>query len=97
MRTTLKRGVGHGIEADGNGHGAHPPVFASQIVHYRQPGPEHPVWRLVGKVFLWLLAVAGMVAGGLAGAAYLYFDDTVEDIVAKTPAVKIAARNPSRI
>ena len=92
MRTTLKRGVGHGIEADGNGHGARPPVFASQVVHYRQPRPNHPVLLLLGKAFLWLFAAAGMVAGGLAGAAYLYFDDTVEDIVAKTPAVKIAAK-----
>jgi LCP family protein required for cell wall assembly len=95
MRTTLKRGVGHGIEGDGNGYAARPHVFASQVVHYRQPRPNHPVLRLLGKVFLWLLAFAGMVAGGVAGAAYLYYDDTVEDIVAKTPAVKIAAKRLS--
>jgi LCP family protein required for cell wall assembly len=94
MRTTLKRGVGHTISVDGDGNGrvAHPPILASPVVRYRQPRPEHPAWRLLGKAFLWLLALAGMVAGGLAGAAYLYFDDTVEDIVAKTPEVKIAAK-----
>jgi polyisoprenyl-teichoic acid--peptidoglycan teichoic acid transferase len=95
MRTTLKRGVGHGIEADGNGYVARPPVLTSHVVHYRQPRPNHPVLRLLGKAFLWLLALAGMVAGGIAGAAYLYYDDTVEDIVAKTPAVKIAAKRLS--
>jgi LCP family protein required for cell wall assembly len=97
MRTTLKRGVGHTIAADGdgNGRGAGPPVLTSPVVRYRQPGPNHPVLRLLGKGFLWLLALAGMVAGGLAGAAYLYFDDTVEDIVAKTPEVRIAAKRLS--
>ena len=97
MRTTLKRGVGHtiGVDGDGNGHAARPPVLTSPVVHYRQLPPRHPYLRLLGKAFLWLLALAGMVAGGLAGAAYLYFDDTVEDIVAKTPAVKIAAKRLS--
>jgi LCP family protein required for cell wall assembly len=97
MRTTLKRGVGHtiAVDGDGNGYAARPPVLTSPVVHYRQPQPEHPFLRLLGKALLWLLALAGMVAGGLAGAAYLYFDDTVEDIVAKTPAVKIAAKRLS--
>jgi LCP family protein required for cell wall assembly len=94
MRTTLKRGVGHtiAVDGDGNGRGAGPPILTSPVVRYQQPRPEHPFLRLLGKAFLWLLAAAGMVAGGLAGAAYLYFDDTVEDIVAKTPEVKIAAK-----
>jgi LCP family protein required for cell wall assembly len=95
MRTTLKRGVGHTVDGDGNGHVARPPLLTSPVVHYRQPRPEHPFLRFLGKAFLWLLALAGMVAGGLAGAAYLYFDDTVEDIVAKTPEVKIAAKRLS--
>jgi LCP family protein required for cell wall assembly len=95
MRTTLKRGVKHGITVDGNGNGARPLVLTSPVVHYRQPRPKHPVLLLLGKAFLWLLAFAGMVAGGLAGAAYLYFDDTVEDIVAETPEVKIAAERLS--
>jgi LCP family protein required for cell wall assembly len=96
MRTTLKRGIGHTIAVDGDGNGAGaPPVFTSPVVHYRQPRPDHPVLRLLGKAFLCLLAFAGMVAGGLGGAAYLYFDDTVEDIVAKTPEVRIAAKRLS--
>jgi LCP family protein required for cell wall assembly len=97
MRTTLKRGVGHTIAVDGdaNGRSAQPPVLTTPVVHYRQPRPTHPVLRLLGKAFLWLLAFAGMVAGGLGGAAYLYFDDTVEDIVAKTPEVRIAAKRLS--
>jgi LCP family protein required for cell wall assembly len=94
MRTTLKRGVGHTVSVDGDGNGrvAHPPILTSPVVRYRQPRPEHPFLRLLGKAFLWLIALAGMVGGGLAGAIYLYFDDTVEDIVAKTPEVKIAAK-----
>jgi LCP family protein required for cell wall assembly len=97
MRTTLKRGVGQriGVDGDGNGRGTLPPGVLTPVIRYRQPRPDHPVLRLVGKAFLWLLALAGMVAGGLAGAAYLYFDDTVEDIVARTPAVKIAAKRLS--
>jgi anionic cell wall polymer biosynthesis LytR-Cps2A-Psr (LCP) family protein len=95
MRTTLKRGVKHGIAVDGNGHGARAPILRSPVVRYRQPRPNHPVLLLVGKAFLWLLAFAGMVAGGAAGAAYLYFEDTVDDIVAETPEVKIAAERLS--
>jgi LCP family protein required for cell wall assembly len=97
MRTTLKLGVGHriAVDGDGNGHGTLPPGLFSPVARYRQPGPSHPVLLLLGKVFLWLLALAGMAAGGLAGAAYLYFDDTVEDIVARTPEVKIAAKRLS--
>jgi LCP family protein required for cell wall assembly len=97
MRTTLKLGVGHriAVDGDGNGHGTLPPGLFSPVARYRQPRPSHPVLLLLGKVFLWLLALAGMAAGGLAGAAYLYFDDTVEDIVARTPEVKIAAKRLS--
>jgi LCP family protein required for cell wall assembly len=97
MRTTLKRGVGHriAVDGDGNGRGTLPPGLLSPVARYRQPRPDHPVLLLVGKVFLWLLALAGMAAGGLAGAAYLYFDDTVEDIIARTPEVRIAAKRLS--
>src|ERR671914_331753 len=97
MRTTLKRGVGHRItvDGDGNGRGTLPPGLLTPVARYKQPRPNHPVLLLVGKVFLWLFALAGMVGGGLAGAAYLYFDDTVEDIVARTPEVRIAAKRLS--
>ena len=97
MRTTLKRGVGHriAVNGDGNGRGTLPPGLLSPVARYKQPRPNHPVLLLVGKVFLWLFALAGMVAGGVAGAAYLYFDDTVEDIVARTPEVRIAAKRLS--
>src|SRR5919106_2431861 len=97
MRTTLKRGVGHriAVDVDGNGHGTLPPGVLTPVARYRQPRPNHPVLLLLGKVFLWLFALAGMVAGGLGGAAYLYFDDTVEDIVARTPEVRIAAKRLS--
>jgi LCP family protein required for cell wall assembly len=97
MRTTLKRGVGHriAVDGDGNGRGTLPPGLLTPVARYKQPRPNHPVLLLLGKVFLWLFALAGMVAGGLAGAAYLYFDDTVEDIVARTPEVRIAAKRLS--
>ncbi len=97
MRTTLKRGVGHriAVDGDGNGRGTLPPGLLTPVARYKQPRPDHPVLLLLGKVCLWLFAVAGMVAGGVAGAAYLYFDDTVEDIVARTPEVRIAAKRLS--
>jgi LCP family protein required for cell wall assembly len=97
MRTTLKRGVGHriAVDGDGNGRGTLPPGLLTPVARYKQPRPNHPVLLLLGKVFLWLFALAGMVAGGVAGAAYLYFDDTVEDIVARTPEVRIAAKRLS--
>jgi LCP family protein required for cell wall assembly len=97
MRTTLKRGVGHriAVDGDGNGRGTLPPGVLTPVARYKQPRPNHPLLLLVGKVLLWVFALAGMVAGGIAGAAYLYFDDTVEDIVARTPEVRIAAKRLS--
>src|ERR687892_20186 len=88
MRTTLKRGVGRSAAADGNGHAAPPPALvaelapvpAPQVTRYRQPPPPRPgVLRRVERGFLWLVASAAVVALGLAGGAYLYFE---EDVIA---------------
>ena len=63
MRTTLKRGIGRGAAVNGNGRAVLPPAILTQITRYRQPLPERRSFGAkVGRVFLWLVAFAMMIA-----------------------------------
>src|SRR5207302_5941117 len=78
MRTTLKRGIGRGAAVNGNGRAVLPPAILTQVTRYRQPLPERRSFRAkVGRVFLWLVAFAMMVALAALGGAYLYYHQTV--------------------
>ena len=91
MRTTLKRGIGRGAGANGNGHATLPPGVLTPMVRYRQPPPSRPtVAARIGKFFLGLLVVVLMVAGGAAGGLYLYGHDFA-NAIAPTGALKVAA------
>ena len=68
MRTTLKRGIGRASAVNGNGRAVLPPTIAPPFTRYRQPEPERrSIAGLVGRIFLWLAAVALMVASGIGG------------------------------
>ncbi len=92
MRTTLKRGIGRGAGANGNGRAVLPPAVQLPQTHtrYRQPRRERSAAGIVAAVLGWLLVAIVTVAVGLAGGAYLYFHETVRDIAAHTPELKIA-------
>jgi LCP family protein required for cell wall assembly len=94
MRTTLKRGVGRGASANGNGRAVFPPTAASTITRYRQPPPPTRTGLgLLGRIllgtFLTILALALAVAGG----SYLYFHQSVAAVQASTPEVVKAQKS----
>jgi LCP family protein required for cell wall assembly len=87
MRTTLKRGIGRGAAANGNGRAVLPPTVAlPQTVNvYRQPRRRRSVAAVAAAVLGWLLVALVTTGVGLAGGVYLYFHETVLDIAAHTP------------
>jgi LCP family protein required for cell wall assembly len=93
MRTTLKRGIGRGAAVNGNGRAVLPPDViapATPITRYRQPVRERGFLHSLARALGWLLVCVLTVAAGLLGGAYLYFHQSVRDVVAHTPAVKVA-------
>lgn len=93
MRTTLKRGIGRGAAFNGNGRAVLPPGVGGQgtaVTRYRQPLVERGFLYYFAKTLVWLLVLVVTGAVGLAGGAYLYFHQTVRDVVAHTPEVKLA-------
>ncbi len=92
MRTTLKRGVGRGAELNGtNGHAVFPPAAVSSVVKYRAPVAKRSGLGLFGRILFFTLLL--LVALGLAsaGAAFLWFHETVSGLKAHSPAVIAAS------
>jgi LCP family protein required for cell wall assembly len=86
MRTTLKRGIGRGAGANGNGRAVLPPLVSPSMTLYRQPErARRSGWRLAATILVWLLLAAVVAAAGLAGGVYLYLHEKVAEIQAKTP------------
>src|SRR5919199_2924893 len=93
MKTTLKRGMGRGAAANGNGRAVFPPGVRTPMTRYRQPDPEpRTAWQLIRVVALWTILVALVVAGGAAGAAYLRAHRFVAAVAPKTKADKATAK-----
>src|SRR5919107_5878268 len=93
MRTTLKRGIGRAAGRNGNGRAIFPPAIPPAIVRYRQPdAPKRSLWRRLARGFLWLLALALLVAIGAGGGAYLYYNETIDAVSAHSRDVKIASK-----
>jgi LCP family protein required for cell wall assembly len=93
MRTTLKRGIGRGAAVNGSGRPVLPPGALSPITIYRQPEPPpRSRWDAVRTVAAWSLAALLVVIGSAAGGAYLWFHESVANVVASTPDVKVAAK-----
>jgi LCP family protein required for cell wall assembly len=92
MKTTLKRGYGRGAALNGNGHSTVPPRV-TPVTRYRQPEPpRRGGLALVGRILAGTLLLVVLLAGGVAGGAYLYFHQTVAAVRAHTPDVKKAAK-----
>ena len=92
MRTTLKRGIGRGAAANGNGRPVLPPGTLSPITIYRQPEPlPRSRWAFVRTALAWSFVGLLVVIGSAAGGAYLWFHQSVAEVVATTPDVKVAA------
>jgi LCP family protein required for cell wall assembly len=77
VRTTLKRGIGRGASVDGNGRVILPPGALSPMRRYAQPPRRHSSLRVFGRIAFWGFAILLMVAGGIAGGAYIYFQREV--------------------
>jgi LCP family protein required for cell wall assembly len=92
MRTTLKRGIGRGAGANGHGRAVLPPAaqLPQTLTRYRQPKRERSAAGIAAAVLGWLLVTIVTLAVGLAGGLYLYYHQTVRDITAHTPELKIA-------
>jgi len=92
MRTTLKRGIGRGAAVNGNGRPVLPPGALSPITIYRQPEPApRSGWATLRTIFAWVSVAFLVVVGSIGGGAYLWFHESVAEVVASTPDVKIAA------
>src|SRR5204862_3006977 len=93
MKTTLKRGMGRGAAANGDGRAVFPPGPRTPMTRYRQPDPKpRGAWQLVRLVALWTVLAALIVAGGAAGAAYLRAHRFVDAVAPKTKQDRAAAK-----
>ena len=90
MRTTLKRGT-RGVHT--NGRGSRPPVPGAFPGGAFGPVSRYAVWhrsrwRIAGKLLGWLAIVAVVAAGALGGGVWLYLNESVNAVQAKSEAVK---------
>jgi LCP family protein required for cell wall assembly len=93
MKTTLKRGIGRGAAANGDGRAVLPPSIAPPITRYRQPPPpRRTFFGFLARAFAWLFVAALTSAAGVAGGAYAFLQQTVEEVSAHTPEVRLAAK-----
>ena len=85
--------MGRGAAVNGNGRAVLPPGALSPITIYRQPPPlPRTRWGVLRTVLVWLLVSLLVCAGSVAGGAYLWFHESVAEVVAHTPDVKVAAK-----
>jgi LCP family protein required for cell wall assembly len=93
MRTTLKRGVGRGTALNGNGDAVYPPETISLVTRYEQPPPpRRSGFVLLRRILLGTLLVVLSLSLAVAGAAYLWFHQSVTAIRAHSVDVKVAQR-----
>ena len=94
MRTTLKRGIGRGAAANGNGRAVYPPGTISTVTRYRQPPPpERSALSLVRRIIVGTLVIVSSIAIAVAAGSYLYFHQSVAAVVAHTPSVVKASKS----
>ncbi|HEY6962829.1 MAG TPA: LCP family protein [Gaiellaceae bacterium] len=93
MRTTLKRGVGRGATANGNGKTVLPPGTLSTVTRYRQPPPPagSSALGVVGRILLIVFLVVSSLVLAIAGGAYLYFHQSVAAVQVHSKDTKRAA------
>ena len=89
MRTTLKRGIGRGSSANGNGKAQLPPGPIAPVTIYRQPVPPGRSGTSTALRFLgWAAVVLAVCVTGVAGGAYLYLHESVAAVAPETADVK---------
>jgi LCP family protein required for cell wall assembly len=89
MRTTLKRGIGRGAVANGNGKAQLPPGPIAPVTFYRQPEPPRRSGAAVALRLLgWAAIVLAVCVAGVAGGAYLYLHESVAAVAPETADVK---------
>jgi LCP family protein required for cell wall assembly len=89
MRTTLKRGTGR-VKTNGNGRAPVPPGLLTPVTHYRRP--RRGTLHLLGRIFLWMFILVFVAAGALAGGAWLFINQSISAVAAKSAAVKAAEK-----
>jgi LCP family protein required for cell wall assembly len=85
MRTTLKRGSTNGTT---DGAPVLPPGPLTHVTRYGPP--RRSPFRLVGKIVAWLVAAVLVVAGGLAGGVWLWWEHSLAATAPSTPAERLA-------
>ncbi len=94
MRTTLKRGVGRGAGANGNGRAVFPPGAISAVTRYRQPPPPRNTGLgLLRRILVATLLVVTSLGLAVGGGSYLYFHQAVATVRAHTPEVVKASKS----
>jgi LCP family protein required for cell wall assembly len=93
MKTTLKRGVGRGNGANGNGREIVPPAPLPPVAFYRQPPPpRRGRTALAVRILGWAGFVLAMCVAGVVGGAYLYLHESVAAVAPRTEGVRVAAK-----
>ena len=92
MRTTLKRGLGRGAAVNGNGRAVFPPGVPTAVTRYRQPPRRRAGLYFAAKIVGGALATLLMLAASLVGGIYLFFHESIADVQARTPEIKLAQR-----
>jgi LCP family protein required for cell wall assembly len=87
MRTTIKRGTGR-VDGNGHGQGSLPLTPLSSVTRYK-PRRRSPLVA-IGKVLLWTLVVLLVAAGALAGGAWLFINQSISAVRARSPELKAA-------
>ncbi len=78
MRTTLKRGIGRGDAANGNGKLQLPPGPLEPVTIYRQPEPPPRSRRsLALRILGWAALVLAVFVSGTGGGLYLFWHKSV--------------------
>src|SRR5438105_3900589 len=71
--------MGRASAVNGNGRAVLPPLIAPPITRYRQPEPEpRSITALIGRIVLWMVAAAVMVAAGIGGGYYLFLNESTK-------------------
>jgi LCP family protein required for cell wall assembly len=93
MRTTLKRGYGRAVEADGNGRPVLPPAVPSPMTRYVSAGPSRRSgWRTAAAILGWFVIAVLVLAAGLGGGVYLWVHDSIAATAPHTLDVKKATK-----
>ncbi|HEV2592307.1 MAG TPA: LCP family protein [Gaiellaceae bacterium] len=77
----MKRGVGRGAGANGNGRAVFPPVSTPVVTRYQQPPPPGVSgFGILRRVLVGVLVVLSSLGLGIGGGAYLWFHQSISAV-----------------